>query len=270
MTAHQDIGEIAVPPPVQGCEPVACKECGVYQLCLPLGLNSADTALLDRIVRRRQLYRRGEVLFRTDEPFNYVYAIRSGSVKTCVSTNDGRVQVTGFHVPGELLGLSALDSRRYSCEARVLETTSVCKVSAECFDELAEKVPAIQYQILRIMSNQIRHDEALMLLLGKSTAEERLATYLLSLSQRFAQRHYSGTQFRLTMSRGDIGNYLGIAEETVCRIFARFHDEGLIISRRRLVVVEDRDRLAAVARVRPNLPIGSDLRVSAVRQSRSV
>ncbi len=252
-------------PRTEACPPVACKDCGIYHLCLPLGLDAADTALLDRLVKRREVYRRGEVLFRADEPFSYVFAIRSGSVKTYVSTDDGRVQITGFHIPGELLGLSALDSRVYSCEARALETTSVCKVTAKCFDELAEKYPAIQRQILCIMSNQIRHDEALMLLLGKSTAEERLATYLLSLSQRLALRNYSGTQFRLPMSRSDIGSYLGIAEETVCRVLARFHHEGVITSRRRLVFVKDRVRLSAIAHL-GRYPLTGHETVAAGRQ----
>jgi CRP/FNR family transcriptional regulator len=241
--------KLATPPRGEACPPVACKDCGIYQVCLPLGLDAADTALLDRLVKRREHYRRGEVLFRANEPFTHVFAVRSGSVKTCLSTDDGRVQITGFYMPGELLGLSALDSRVYSCEARALEPTTVCKVTAKCFDELAEKFPAIQHKVLCIMSNQIRHDEALMLLLGKSTAEERLATYLLSLSHRLALRHYPAAQFRLSMSRGDIGSYLGIAEETVCRVLARFHQEGVIASRRRLVHINDRVRLAAIARV---------------------
>jgi CRP/FNR family transcriptional regulator len=254
-------------PRADACPPLDCKDCGIYQLCLPLGLDTADTALLDRLVRRRDVYRRGEVLFRTGEPFGYVFAIRSGSVKTCISTDDGRVQITGFHIPGELLGLSALDSRVYSCEARALETTSVCKVSAKCFDELAGKYPAIQREILCIMSNQIRHDEALMLLLGKSTAEERLATYLLSLSQRLALRHYSATQFRLPMSRSDIGSYLGIAEETVCRVLARFHHEGVIASNRRLVQVRDSTRLAAIANIGRYPLTGFEALASAGRQA---
>jgi len=230
------------------CEPIACKQCGVYQLCLPLGLNGTDMALLDSMVRRKEVYKRGEVLFGPEERFDYIYAIRSGSVKTSVSSNDGRVQVTGFHLAGELLGLSALASGHYSCEARALETVSVCKVEADRLDEIAREIPSVQYQMLRIMSGQIRRDEQLMLLLGTRRAEEKLAAYLLGLSQRFASRNYSPTQFRLSMSRKDIGNYLGIAEETVCRILARFHEDGLITAERRMVRLNDIVRLGAIAR----------------------
>jgi CRP/FNR family transcriptional regulator len=213
-----------------------------------MGLDSADTALLDRYVKRKRLLKRGEVLYRVDETFTYVYAIRSGSVKTYISTDDGRLQITGFHVPGELLGLSAMDEKRYNCEAVALETTSVCEISVDCFEELVRQIPSVHYQMLRMMSKEIKHNQELMLLLGKKNAEERLATYLLSLSRRFAMRNYSSTQFNLSMSRGDIGNYLGIAEETVSRIFTRFQEEGSIDIERRHIVLKDIKRLSSIAR----------------------
>ncbi|MFA6310434.1 MAG: fumarate/nitrate reduction transcriptional regulator Fnr [Sterolibacterium sp.] len=234
-------------PPQQTCEPVTCNNCGIYQLCLPLGLDRADLTLLDSVIRRKEIYKRGQVLYRPGEQLDYIYAIRSGSVKTYVSTGDGRVQITGFHIAGELLGLSALASRSYSSEACALETMSVCKVEINRLDEVAQKIPSIQYQMLRIMSGQIRQDEELMLLLGKRSAEERLAEYLVSLSRRFASRNYSGTQFRLSMSRLDIGNYLGLAEETVIRILRRFQENGLITADRRSVCLNDIQRLSAVA-----------------------
>ncbi|OGT00890.1 MAG: transcriptional regulator [Gallionellales bacterium RIFCSPLOWO2_12_FULL_59_22] len=230
-----------------GCAAISCQSCGLYQLCLPMGLDSADTALLDRYVKRKRTFKRGQVLYRSGDAFTYVYAIRSGSVKTYISTDDGRLQITGFHVPGELLGLNAIDEKRYSCEAVALETTSVCEISVACFEELARQIPSVHYQMLRMMSKEIRHNQELMLLLGKKNAEERLATYLLSLSRRFAMRNYSPTQFNLSMSRGDIGNYLGIAEETVSRIFSRFQEEGVISSERRHIILKDIKRLNAIA-----------------------
>ncbi|SMB27626.1 Transcriptional activator protein anr [Sterolibacterium denitrificans] len=234
---------------LQICEPVACKQCGVYQLCMPLGLERADMTLLDRIVKRKEVYKRGQLLFRPRERFSYIYAIRSGSAKTSITTDDGRVQITGFHVAGELLGLSALASRFYTSEARALETMSVCKVDIACLDEVLRDVPAIQYQMMKIMSEQIRRDEELMLLLGKCSAEERIAEFLISLSRRFASRNYSGSQFRLSMSRLDIGNYLGLAEETVCRIFSRFQEGGLITTERRNIRLNDLKQLSAVAHI---------------------
>lgn len=239
--AHQAIQE-------PGCIAISCQNCGLYQLCLPMGLDSADTALLDRYVKRKRLLKRGETIYRIGEAFSCVYAIRSGSIKTYISTDDGRLQITGFHVPGELLGLNAIDERRHNCEAVALETSSVCEISVDCFEELVRQIPSVHDQMLRMMSREIKHNQELMLLLGKKNAEERLATYLLSLSRRFAMRNYSPTQFNLSMSRGDIGNYLGIAEETVSRIFSRFQEEGMIASERRHITLNDIGRLSAIAR----------------------
>jgi len=230
------------------CAAIACQNCGLYQLCLPMGLNSADSTLLDHYVKRKRTIKRGQRLYHAGEKFAYAYAIRSGSVKTCISTDDGRLQITGFHIPGELLGLNAIDENRHNCEAVALETTSVCEISVNCFEELAQQIPSVHYQMLRMMSKEIKHNQELMLLLGKKNAEERLATYLLSLSRRFAMRNYSPTQFNLSMSRGDIGSYLGIAEETVCRLFTRFQEEGLITTERRLIVLKDINRLSNIAR----------------------
>ena len=233
--------------PLRVCGAVACRDCGVYRLCTALGLEGDELSLLERVVKRKLIFKRGGLLFRAHEPAGYVYAIRSGSVKTCVRTEGGRVQITGLHLPGELLGLAGFDSREYTCEARALETTSVCQVSLHQLEEVAERLPAIHREMLCIMSSQIRHYEQLLLLLGKHNAERRLAAFLLGLSQRFALRNYSPAQFNLSMSRGDIGNYLGIAEETVCRVFTRFQEEGLLTTRRRYVELHDIERLRAIA-----------------------
>lgn len=234
------------------CTPLACKDCGIYNLCRTVG-GDADLSLLDTIVKNRRTFKRGEFLYRIGEPFKAIYAIRCGSVKTSILTDDGRAQVTGFHIAGELLGLSAIVTNRYTCEARALETTSVCEVPIERFEELCEISPGLQYQMLRIMSQEIQHHQELMLLLGKKNAEERLATYLLNLSQRFELRNYSPLHFNLSMSRSDIGNYLGLAEETVCRILARFQEDGLITTHRRQVQINDLPRLRGVAHTKPPL-----------------
>ena len=230
------------------CVAISCQHCGIDQLCLPMGLDSVSTALLDRYVKKKRIFKRGQVLYRVGEVFTSVYAIRSGSFKTYISTDDGRLQITGIHAPGALLGLNAIDDKRYNCEAMALETTSVCEISVDCFEELARLMPSVHYQMLRMMSKEIKHNQGLMLLLGKKNAEERLATYLLSLSQRFAMRNYSSIQFNLSMSRSDIGNYLGIAEETVSRIFTRFQEEGIITSERRHITLNNLERLSAIAR----------------------
>lgn len=231
----------------EACAPVACKDCGIYLLCRAVG-GDVDLSLLDTIVKNRRTFKRGEFLFRAGEPFRAFYAIRCGSVKTSVLARDGRTQVTGFHITGELLGLSAIVTGQYTCEARALETTGVCEVPLERFEELSKEMPALPYQMLKVMSQEIQHNQELMLLLGKKNAEERLATYLLSLSRRFEKRNYSPTQFTLSMSRSDIGNYLGLAEETVCRILMRFQEEELITAQRRQIRLNDLERLKAIAR----------------------
>lgn len=228
--------------------PIDCRNCGAYRLCLSLWLKTGDSSLQEYVVRKKQVFKRGEVLYRMGQHLEYVYVIRGGSVKTCISTEEGRMQVMGFHMAGELLGLNAIGNRRHNCEARATGLTSVCEVSVERFEELARKDSAIQYQIFKIMGAEIRHSQELLLLLGKHSADERLAAFLLGLSQQFAQRRCSPTEFVLSMSRSDIGNYLGIAEETVCRVLARFQNDGIISSECRHVRLRDLQRLRQIAR----------------------
>lgn len=229
------------------CAPIACKDCGIYGLCKAVG-GEADLSLLNTIVKNRRVYKRGEPLFSVGEPYRAAFAIRSGSVKTSVLTDDGRVQVTGFHISGELLGLNSLVADRYNCEARALETTSVCEVPFACYEELVEQAPGLQHQMLKIMSREIIHNQDMMLLLGKKRAEERLASFLINFSQRLASHGRSAEEIRLSMSRSDIGNYLGLAEETVCRVISRFEEDGLISTQRRIVRLNQPTRLRELAR----------------------
>ena len=238
--------------PEAACAPIACKDCGIYQLCLTVG-GDVDLSLLDLLVKSRRTYKRGELLYRIGEPYRAAFAIRSGSVKTSVLTDDGRVQVTGFHIPGEVLGLNAIINERYNCEARALETTSVCEVPFERYEELALQLPGLQRQMLKIMGEEIVHNQEMMLLLGKKKAEERLATFLVNLSRRLERHGRPALEFKLSMSRTDIGNYLGLAEETVCRIITRFEEKSLISTERRLVRLEQIDRLQSLAMGRSGL-----------------
>lgn len=230
------------------CSPVTCRDCGIYGLCREVNGPSGDLRLLETIVRNRKMFKRGDLLYRAGDPLRAIHAIRCGSIKTYVLTNDGRVQITGFHVTGELLGLGAIAANHYASEARALESTMVCEVPIQVLEAYSEEIPSIRQQMLKILSQEILDNQELMLLLGKKNAEERLATFLLSLSRRFEKRSYSPTKFNLSMSRSDIGNYLGMAEETVCRIFTRFQDESLLTTERRQVQLYDLDRLKSIAR----------------------
>lgn len=231
------------------CATVSCANCGIFQLCHSVG-GDADLSVLDTIVKNRRTIKRGECLYRAGDTLRAIYAIRGGTVKTSIFASNGGVQVTGFHVAGEVLGLGAITTGRYNCEAIAIETTSVCEVPFALFRELGKDFPDLPYKMLEIMSREILHNHELMLLLGKKNAEERLATYLLNMSSRMEKRNFSATQLNMNMSRSDIGNYLGMAEETVCRTFRRFQEEGLVTIRRRQIILNDLARLKAKARRR--------------------
>jgi CRP/FNR family transcriptional regulator, anaerobic regulatory protein len=206
----------------------ACKTCSLHALCLPLSLDDTQMDQLDDIINRGRPIAKGEHLFRQGDAFTSVYAIRTGTIKTYTLTNDGQEQITGFHLASEILGLEAYDMDKYPISAKALETTNVCEIPISRLDHLAGEMPELRRQLMRIMGKDIREDQQMMMLLSKKTAEERLATFLLSLSQRFTRRGYSCSTFRLSMSRADIANYLGLAVETVSRIFTRLQKKGLI------------------------------------------
>ena len=226
---------------------VACKECSLHQLCLPRSITGADLDKLDRIIERKRPLKRNEHLFQVGGSFNSIYVVRSGSLKTYSPTVDGQEQVTGFHLPGELLGLDAIGKGRHPCAAKALETTSVCEVPFEHLEGLTQELPTLQHQLLRLMSKEIFDDQELMLLLGKKTAEARLSAFLLSISLRFKQRGFSSTEFYLSMSRNDIANYLGLAVETVSRMFTRFQEDGLIDAERKHIVIKNREMMQQIA-----------------------
>ncbi|MDH4133849.1 MAG: helix-turn-helix domain-containing protein, partial [Gammaproteobacteria bacterium] len=162
-------------------------------------------------------------------------------------TEDGREMITGFFLPGEIVGLDAIDNGMHPCAARALEITSLCEIPFDEFESIGERLPALSRQLVRVMSREMHHDQLLLMLLGKRTAEERLAAFLLSLSLRFGQRGYSSTEFNLSMSRNDIGNYLGLAVETVSRLFSRLQDEGVLAARGRNIRLADLTRLETLA-----------------------
>ncbi|MCK9533750.1 MAG: fumarate/nitrate reduction transcriptional regulator Fnr [Pseudomonas sp.] len=205
-----------------------CKDCSLATLCLPLSMELKDLDALDSIVKRNRPLKKGEFLFRQGDTFASVYAVRSGSLKTFSVTDSGAEQITGFHLPSEFVGLSGMDTELYPVSAMALETTSICEIPFDRLDELSAILPQLRRQMMRIMSREIRDDQQMMMLLSKKTADERIATFLVNLSARFRARGYSPNQFRLAMSRNEIGNYLGLAVETVSRVFTRFQQNELL------------------------------------------
>lgn len=224
-----------------------CRDCSLAPLCLPLSLDLDDMDALDDIVKRGRPLKKGELLFRQGEPFGSVYAVRSGALKTFSLSDSGEEQITGFHLPSELVGLSGVDSEIYPVSAQAQETTSVCEIPFERLDELSAQLPQLRRQLMRVMSREIRDDQQMMLLLSKKTADERIASFLVNLSARFSARGYSASQFRLSMSRNEMGNYLGLAVETVSRVFTRFQGAQLIEADGKEIHILDPVQLCALA-----------------------
>lgn len=222
---------------------VACEDCSLYRLCLPLGLHSKDLAQLDKIIKRSQTYKRGQPLFEANNQFTSLYVVRSGSFKTTISTSNGRDQVTGFYFPGEFIGLDAIHQESYQSTARALESSSVCELPYDHLQEIGKDMPQLQIQLLTRISKELAGDKGLMLLLGKKTADEKLASFLLSISKRFNERGFSAMDFQLSMSRSDIANHLGLAVETVSRILSRFQDDELITITGKAISLKNMEKL---------------------------
>ena len=225
---------------------VACSSCNLRELCLPVGFSGPDLARLDMLVATRRQVPRGQMLFRIGDPFQAVYAVRTGFFKTRVSAEDGRDQVTGFQMAGELLGLDGIGNDRHSCDAVALEDSQVCVIPYEQLEMLSREFTELQHQFHKIMSREIVRDHGVMLLLGSMRAEERLAAFLLNLTQRLRARGFSASALVLRMTREEIGSYLGLKLETVSRTFSRFQDEGILEVKQRQIRILDLGALQAL------------------------
>ncbi|MDR0996095.1 MAG: fumarate/nitrate reduction transcriptional regulator Fnr [Zoogloeaceae bacterium] len=224
----------------------ACSNCNLRELCLPFGLAADEMDKLDELIHVRRRVKAGECLYRAGSPLESIYAIRSGFFKTDVILEDGRDQVTGFQMAGELLGLDGIGTERHSCNAVALEPSEVCHIPFARLEQLSREVPALQRYFHKVMSREIVRDHGMMLLLGTMRAEERLTAFLLNLSQRFAARGFSATDFTLRMTREEIGSYLGLKMETISRAFSRLQEEGLITVHQRVINILDAKGLQAI------------------------
>ncbi|MEH0164676.1 fumarate/nitrate reduction transcriptional regulator Fnr [Paucibacter sp. JuS9] len=218
---------------------VACSSCNLRELCLPVGLSQENIDQIDNMVGQRKQVPRGEALFRSGDPFQSIFAVRTGFFKTCVSSEDGRDQVTGFQMAGELLGLDGISSDHHSCDAVALEDSQVCVIPFSRLEELSREFNELQRQFHKIMSREIVRDHGVMLLLGSMRAEERLAAFLLNLTQRLQARGFSASSLVLRMTREEIGSYLGLKLETVSRTFSKFQDDGLLEVKQRQIRIID-------------------------------
>jgi len=210
---------------------------------MPLGLNAAELLRIDEVVSQRKKIAKGESLFRNGDKFNALYAIRTGFFKTCVSSEDGRDQVTGFQMAGEIMGLDGIVSDHHTCDAIALEDAEVCVMPFEHIEELSREINALQHHVHKIMSREIVREHGVMLLLGSMRAEERLAAFLLNLVQRLHARGFSQSELVLRMTREEIGSYLGLKLETVSRTFSKFAEDGLVEVKQRHVRILNPDAL---------------------------
>jgi CRP/FNR family transcriptional regulator len=222
---------------------VACSNCNLRELCMPIGLKEVELQRVDDLVSQRRGIKRGATLFHNGEPFTSLYAVRTGFFKTSLTTEDGRDQVTGFQMAGEIIGLDGIVNEHHTCDAIALEDAEVCVMPFDRIEEISREVGALQKHVHRIMSREIVRENGVMLLLGSMRAEERLAAFLLNLVQRLHTRGFSQSELVLRMTREEIGSYLGLKLETVSRTFSKFAEEGIIEVKQRHVRILKSDAL---------------------------
>ena len=225
---------------------VACSSCNLRELCMPAGLSTDEMSRLDSVISTRKRVKRGQSLFNNGERFTSLYAVRSGFFKTCVTSADGRDQVTGFQMTGEILGMDGIVNDHHSCDAVALEDAEVCVLPFDRIESLSREFSALQHHVHKIMSREIVRVHGVMLLLGSMRAEERLAAFLLNLVQRLHSRGFSQSELVLRMTREEIGSYLGMKLETVSRTFSKFVDDGIIEVKQRYVQIKNTEALRAI------------------------
>ncbi|MDB5931438.1 MAG: putative transcriptional regulator, Crp/Fnr family [Polaromonas sp.] len=225
---------------------IACSNCNLRELCMPLGLNAEELNKIDTVVEIRRRIKRGGRLYSNGDRFTSLFAIRTGFFKTCINTEDGRNQVTGFQMAGEIMGLDGIVNDHHTCDAVALEDAEVCVMPFERIEELSREVVSLQRHVHKIMSREIVREHGVMLLLGSMRAEERLAAFLLNLVQRLHARGFSASELLLRMTREEIGSYLGLKLETVSRTFSKFVEEGIVEVKQRHVRILDTQALKLI------------------------
>ena len=225
---------------------LACKECSLSALCLPVGLSSDEFSRLSSIMQTNRIYHRGDSLFRNTDPFSRLFVVKSGSIKSFTEHAETGEQVLGFNLPGEVVGLDGIAEGYHLSSASAMETTACCEIPFNQLEKLTAHIPSLQHHIYRLFSKEIGHENQMLTLLGRFNAEQRLAAFLLSISTRLKQRGLSATEFQLSMSRSEIGNYLGLAVETISRLFRKFQEQDLLEADRKRVKLLDCARLSAM------------------------
>lgn len=230
-----------------GAQHINCMNCSISELCIPFSLNENELRTLDNIIDRKRPIHKGECVFSDGENMRSLYAIRSGSFKTYTIDENGEEQITGFHLAGDLLGFDAIAEHMHVSFAKALETSMVCEIPYTNLDELSNTMPKLKMQVLRLMSQEIRADQDMLTLLNRKNAEQRLATFICTLSKRFQARGFSAKEFRLSMTRSEIGNFIGLTVETISRLLNRFDKNGLIKIDGKYITIVDMSSLEETA-----------------------
>jgi len=213
---------------------------------MPVGLSHAELARIDDLIGARRKIKRSETLFHNGERFTNLYAIRTGFFKTCVASEDGRDQVTGFQMAGEIIGLDGIVNDLHTCDAVALEDGEICAMPFAQIENLSREGNELQHNVHKIMRREIVREHGVMMLLGSMRAEERLAAFLLNLAQRLHARGFSQSELVLRMTREEIGSFLGLKLETISRTCSRFVEDGIVEVRQRHVRILDTDALQEI------------------------
>lgn len=226
---------------------IKCQDCGFSQLCLPFTLNNQELVKLDDIIQRKRPLHKGDMLFESGQTLKSLYAVRTGSFKTFTLSEQGEQQITGFHLPGDVLGFDAINEQIHVSYAEALETGMICEIPFPNLELLLDQLPRLRQQMMKLMSQGIQTDQQMLLLLNRKTAEQKLATFLEELSHRYSNRGFSAQTFRLTMTRSDIGNYLGLTVETISRLLSKLHKDNYIEVEGKLITIKDHNALTSLA-----------------------
>lgn len=229
---------------------IKCQDCSISQLCIPVSLNSEEMGKLDDIIERKKPLHKGDFLFEAGQPLRSIYAVRSGSFKSYTLTESGEEQITGLQLAGDIVGFDGISTMSHRSYAQAMETAMVCEIPFTTLNDLSGKLPKLRHQVMRMMSNEINYDQEMLLMLNKKKAEERLAAFLANLSTRFGERGFSKKEFRLTMTRGEIGNYLGLTVETISRLLSRFQKAEIIKVEGKFITILNADELFKVASIK--------------------
>jgi CRP/FNR family transcriptional regulator, anaerobic regulatory protein len=217
-----------------------CFTCALRESCLPRGLSESELSILNELVGSGRTLVANEQLIRSEDSARRMYVLRSGAMKSTVIQEDGTTQIVAFHFPGELICAEAFQSFPFDCNVEALQRSQLCFLSHDRIHELCERMPTLQEQLLRMMADEIGRDREHVVSMGQHTALKRMVRFVRGLSLRFRQQHWQDQVLQLPMTRADIGNYLGLAEETVCRVLKNLEREGLIkLNRKELRIVDE-------------------------------